>query len=296
MQIVTDQACDLSAAQREGLNIHFVPMRFTLDEKTYASGKDVTAETFYDLLDQSDGFPTTSQPSAGEFADLYRSLAKYDPDILSIHISSGLSGTMNSARAGAEMVPEAKVTFWDTKTLSCPEGWQVEAAARAIQAGWPLHQVFPLLEKISRHSEGLFTVDTLKYLIHGGRISHIKGLLASILKIRPIIGVEKDTGKYYSLAQERTEKRSIEKIAEIVGKIYPEGTPLRVQLLHGKCPELLSTLREKMSSMFDCLWTPTTNVAPILGAHTGKGVVGLSVGPADLFRDIPGISMQSSLP
>lgn len=292
MQIVTDQACDLSAPQREGLEINHVPMRFTLDGKTYTSGEDATVETFYDLLDQTDGFPTTSQPSSGEFADLYRTLAKTDPQILSIHVSSGLSGTMNSARAGAAMVPEAKVTFWDTKTLSCPEGWQVEAAARALKAGWPLARIFDLLEKISKSCEGIYTVDTLKYLIHGGRISHLKGLLASILKIRPIIGVEKESGKYYSLAQERTEKHSLEKIAEIVSRFYPVGTPLRVQLLHGKCPDALEILRDKMASMFECYWTPTANVAPILGAHTGKGVVGLSVGPADLFREVPGICME----
>lgn len=292
MQIVTDQACDLSAAQREGLNIHYVPMIFTLDGKSYSSGVDVTTETFYDLLEQSGGYPVTSQPSSGDFANLYRDLAQKDPEILSIHISSGLSGTINSARAGAAMVPEAKVTFWDTKTLSCPEGWQVEAAARALLAGWPLNKIFSWLEQIGKKCEGIYTVDTLKYLIHGGRISHLKGLLASVLKIRPIIGVDKENGKYYTLGQERTERRSIEKIAEIVAQLYPEGTPLRVQLLHGKCPESLAILKEKMSSMFTCHWTPTSNVAPILGAHTGKGIVGMSVGPADIFREVPGICMN----
>jgi DegV family protein with EDD domain len=270
MQIVTDQACDLCDAQREGLKIFMAPMRFTLDGETYSSGEDVTARTFYDLLEQTSSFPTTSQPSAGEFASLYRSVAKDDPDILSIHNSSGLSGTNDSARAGAAMVPEAKVTFWDTMTLSCPVAWQVEAAARALQAGWPLPQVLSLLDKIRQQSAGFFTVNTLKYLIHGGRISHIKGLLASVLKIRPIIGVEKESGKYYSAGQERTEKRAVEKMAEVVAMLYPEGTLLRVQLLHGKSPDTLELLREKMQSMFDCLWTPTVNVAPILGAHTGR--------------------------
>ncbi len=292
MQTVTDQACDLSAAQRQGLVINYVPMRFTLDGKTYTSGEDVTSEVFYDLIEQSNGFPTTSQPSSGDFAELYRSLAQKDPEILSIHISSGLSGTMNSARAGAAMVPEAKVTFWDTKTLSCPEAWQVEAAARALLAGWPVARIFSLLEKIGQKSEGIYTVDTLKYLIHGGRISHLKGLMASILKICPIIAVDKEYGKYYSLAQERTYRHAIRKIAEQIAKLYSEGTPLRVQLLHGKCPEGLAILRERMTELFDCYWTPTAIVAPILGAHTGKGVIGLSVGPADIFREIPGICME----
>ena len=93
--------------------------------------------------------PVTSQPSAGEFADLYRQLAKKDPEILSIHISSGLSGTSASARAGAEeMVPEAKVTVVDTLTLSVPAGWQVEAAARAAKAGWSMEKITERLAKL----------------------------------------------------------------------------------------------------------------------------------------------------
>jgi DegV family protein with EDD domain len=139
----------------------------------------------------------------------------------------------------------------------------------------------------------MFTIDTLRYLIHGGRISHLKGLLASVLQIRPVIGVDKENGKYYTLGQERTEKRAIQKLIDVIARLYPEGTTLRVQLLHGKNPEGLSVLREQLTSRFTCCWTPTISVAPILGAHTGKGIVGLSVGPADLFKDLPGIVMES---
>jgi len=292
MQIVTDRGSDLSAAQIAGLNLNYVPMRLTLDCKTYSSGEDISAEEFYDLLDTTMGYPTTSQPSAGDFADIYRRLAKTDPEILSIHISSGLSGTLNSARTAAEMVPEAKVTFWDTKTLSCPEAWQVEVAARTVAAGWPLSKVFALLEKIGQHAQGIYTLDTLRYLIHGGRISHLKGLLASVLQIKPVIGVDKEHGKYYTLGQERTMKRALQKIVDVVAGWYPAGTPLRVQLLHGKNPEALAMLREMMLNRFQCHWTPTVNVGPILGAHTGKGLVGLSVGPFELFKDIPGIAID----
>lgn len=289
MQILTDRASDMAAAQLAGLNVHFVPMHLTLDGKTYSSGEDLSSAEFYDLLEKTDGFPTTSQPSAGLFAELYRKLAATDPEILSIHISSGLSGTLNSARAGAQMVPEARVTFWDTKTLSCPEAWQVEAAARCLQAGWPLDRIFKLLEKLGQQCEGIYTLDTLKYLIHGGRISHMKGLLASVLQIRPIIGVDKELGKYYTLGQERTMKRAVQKLADLAGKFHPEGTPLRVQLLHGKNPESLAFLRELMESRYPCHWTPTATVGPILGAHTGGGLVGMAVGPFHLFKDIPGI-------
>ena len=92
--------------------------------------------------------PITSQPSAGEFAEVYRKLAKNDPDILSIHMSSGLSGTVDSARAAVALVPEANITVVDTKTLSGAAGWQVQAAVQAIKAGWPLERI---LEKLKRH-------------------------------------------------------------------------------------------------------------------------------------------------
>lgn len=292
MQILTDRGSDFCEEQMAGLKLNFVPMKLTLDGKTYSSGIDITATEFYDLLNTTDGFPTTSQPSVGDFVEIFQRLAKDDPEIFFIHVSSGLSGTFSSAHTAAEMVPEAKVTFWDTKTLSCPEAWQVEAAARALQAGWSMERIFALLEKIRQSSEGIYTLDTLKYLIHGGRISHMKGLVASVLQIRPIIGVEKDSGKYYTLGQERTSTRALRKLVNLITRFHPEGTPLRVQLLHGKNPEAIEILREELKKCFECHWTPSVIVAPILGAHTGSSLVGCGIGSAKLFQEVPGIIMS----
>jgi len=124
MQIVTDSGTDtpFTPLQMREFNVHVVPLTVTLGGKSYREGIDINPDEFYDLLDTAEDLPVTSQPSAGEFALVYRELAKTDPDILSIHISSGLSGTVNAAQAGAEMVPEARVTVVDTKTLSSPVG------------------------------------------------------------------------------------------------------------------------------------------------------------------------------
>ena len=149
MQIVTDSGTDigLTMEERAELNIHVVPLVVTLDGKSFREELDITAEAFYPLLEASGNLPTTSQPSAGDFAEKYRELAKSDPEILSIHMTAGLSGTFNSAQAGAEMVPEAKITLVNTKTLSAAAGWQVKAAARAIKAGWTLDKILPMLQK-----------------------------------------------------------------------------------------------------------------------------------------------------
>ncbi|MCD4673653.1 MAG: DegV family protein [Anaerolineaceae bacterium] len=283
MQIVTDHGMDLATSQREDLNLHLVPLQIVLDGKTYKSGKDLTPESFYELLQDAQGMPTTSQPSPSDFADLYRGLAAKDPDILSVHMSAGLSGTFNSARLGAEMVPEANVTLVDTKTLSCPCGWQVEAAARGIKAGWALPKILSHLDDIRHRTEAFYTLDNLRYLIHGGRISHLSGLVASVLNIKPIITVDKD-GKYATVAKERTFKRAIRRIAITVAQKFGEGANLRVQLMHGQNLEGVEILRESLMELVNCNFEPTTPIAPVLGAHTGPSMVAVCVAPMDMFQ------------
>jgi DegV family protein with EDD domain len=284
MQIVTDSACDLSADQLKEIEITTAPLKIELDGVTYSSEEGMTAAKFYDLLSKTESFPTTSQPSAGDFAQIYRRLAKTDPEILSIHVSGGLSGTMASAIAGAQMVPEAHVTHFDSKILSAPLGWQVQAAARAVKLGWPLPRIMKMLENAREEVNGMYTLPVLKYLIHGGRISHIKGLVASLLNIKPIITVDKETGKYISLAQEVTFKRAILKLVDLVTKKYPAGSRIRVQPLHGLNPEGLEIMIGRLKETFDCQFEAITNIAPVLGAHVGAGMVGLAYGPLDLLE------------
>jgi DegV family protein with EDD domain len=278
---------DLAGEQLAGLNIHLVPLTFTLDGKTFRSGIDVEPDEFYQMLAATESYPTTSQPSAGEFAELYGQLAATDPDILSIHISSGLSGTLNSAKAGAALVPEARVTFVDTKTLSGAQGWQVQAAARAANAGWSKEKIVPMLGQISAAAEVLYTLSTLKYLIHGGRISHLKGLLGSVLNLKPLIGVEKERGTYVNLGQARTLDKAILKIADHVAAQLPRGTALQTQVMHGHNPEGAARLRERMDQYFKCTWLPTSSIAPVLGAHTGPGLVGLVYAPTSAMPKVP---------
>ncbi|MGB9593187.1 MAG: DegV family protein [Anaerolineae bacterium] len=279
MQIVTDRGMDLSPEQMKDLDIHFVPLTFTLGGKSYRSGEDIQPDEFYTLLEADGGFPTTSQPSPGVFADVYRRLAVTDPDILSIHISSGLSGTVNAARLGAQMVPEANVTIVDSKTLSGALGWQVEAAARAVKAGWAKERILALVDRVRAATDTLYTLATLRYLIHGGRISHLKGLLGSVLNIKPLIGVEKEQGIYAQRGSARTLRGAISRIADLVAEQYAPGTALRVQVLHGANPEGAAQLRERLESLFACEWLPTGPIAPVLGAHTGPGLVGVAFAP-----------------
>lgn len=282
MQIVTDSAADLAPSQIAGLPIHFTTLRLSLGGVPFTGSN----EEFYKKLSETDEYPVTSQAAAGEFAELYRKVSKLDPEILSIHISSGLSGTINSARVGASMVPEAKVTFWDSRTLSAALGWQVEAAARMVVKGFKLDKILERLTQIRDTVDGMFSIKEMKYLIHGGRVSHLKGLLASVLNIKPVIGVDHTTGMYTNAAQDMTFKRALTRMINLDKVRYAGMGALRAQIVHGNNPEGVEFIRKKAEEELRCTFEPTVPVAPALGAHTGPTLAGIIVGPQSLFADL----------
>jgi DegV family protein with EDD domain len=285
MQIVTDSGTDLSLSpeQRAELNVYIVPLVVTLGGKSYLENVDIKPKEFYPLLEASDELPTTSQPSPGDFAKVYRELAQDDPDILSIHMTSGLSGTYNSAVEAAKQVPEANVTLVDTKTLSAAAGWQVEAAAKANQAGWALEKILDYMKQIGEASESLYTLKELKYLIHGGRISHMKGLIASVLNLKPLIGVEKVNGTYTQEGQSRTFNRALDSLVKLIARHCAPGSALQVQVMYSFNPEGGQKLREKIDAVYKCNWLPMGPMSLVLGAHTGPSMVGVAYAPQALF-------------
>ena len=288
MQIVTDSGTDVNFTQEQmkEFNLHVVPLVVTLGGKSYREGIDINPDDFYLLLDELDVLPVTSQPSAGEFAELYRELAKTDPDILSLHISSGLSGTYASARAAVDMVPEAHVTVVDCKTLSVPAGWQVEAAARAVKAGLPLGKVLEVVKRVGEATDVIYTLKELKYLIHGGRIGHMKGLIASVLNIKPMIGVEKVKGTYVNYGQARSFAHAVRGLGEYVGKKVKAGTPLRVQVVHAANLEGAQSLLDEVTTRFMCNVVPMRQLSLVLGAHVGRSMVGVAFAPESVFTPL----------
>jgi DegV family protein with EDD domain len=276
----------LPAEDMPAQTIHVVRHSITLGSNTYLSGSDIQPAALYDMLTNGAGFPTTSQPSVGDYVALFRKLAASDRDILCVGMSSGLSGTVNSAKAAAALVPEANVTVVDSKTLSGVMGWQVAAAAKAAAAGWTTERIVGLIEKIVAVSDSIYTLDDLKYLIHGGRISHMKGLIASVLHIKPIIGVAKGTGAYEQLAQERTFERAIKGLANVILRKHPAGAALRAQIVHAANPDGAALLRKHMDSIFRCTWLPLGTISPVLGAHTGPSLVGIGYAAVADYPDV----------
>lgn len=285
MKIVTDCAADMPNEELEKLGIIQAPLFIQFPEGEVNSA-DISADEFYNRLEaMRPQIPTTAQPSSGIFAEIYRKVAEAGKEILSVHISSGLSGTINSARDGGEQVKgEANVHFWDTLTLSGGERFQVMAAALASKAGWAMDKINERLSAIREKTELIYTLDTLEYLARGGRIGRVKALAGALLNLKPIIRVDTD-GKYSTVKTERTINKSIASLVEHVHEKYG-NTPVWVTVLHGRFAEKADVLAKEFQSKLNIAKLEVMRISPVLGVHTGPGIVGAAVVPMELMGDL----------
>ncbi|GJQ36712.1 MAG: hypothetical protein JETCAE01_27220 [Anaerolineaceae bacterium] len=284
MKIVTDCAADMSNEELEQLGVVQAPLFIQFPEGEMNSA-DISADDFYNRLEaMRPQIPTTAQPSSGIFAELYRKLAQKDRNIFSIHISSGLSGTINSARDGGEQVKgEANVSFWDTLTLSGGERFQVLAAALADRAGWAMDKIHERLTRIRVKTEVIYTLDTLEYLARGGRIGRVQAMAGALLNLKPVIRVDTD-GKYSTVAKGRSISKSISIIADHLVEKYG-NTPLWVTILHGRFAEKADHLAEEFKQKLNIAKLEVQRISPVLGVHTGPGIVGAAAVPMELMGD-----------
>jgi DegV family protein with EDD domain len=284
MKIVTDCAADLPAEEIESLGITPAPLYIQFPEGEISS-LDLTPDEFYErLAAMHPDIPSTAQPSSGLFAGIYRKLAEKSKEILSIHISSGLSGTINSARLGSEEA-KANVKIWDTMTLSGGERFQVLAAALANKAGWGIKAILERLEAIRKQTEVVYTLDTLEYLAKGGRIGRVQALAGTILKIKPVITVDHVDGKYTTVSKGRTIPQSLELIGDYLQKKAGDK-PQWVTVLHGKFDESAEALAEVLKRKLNIAKLEVMRISPVLGVHTGPGIVGAAIVPMSLMSDL----------
>jgi DegV family protein with EDD domain len=285
MKIVTDCAADMSAEELEQLGVEQAPLFINFPDGE-VNATEISADDFYNRLEaMRPAIPTTAQPSSGIFAELYRKIAEKDKDIFSIHISSGLSGTINSAHdGGGQVASHANVRFWDTLTLSGGERFQVLAAALAIKAGWAMDAIQERLTKIREKAEVIYTLDTLEYLARGGRIGRVKALAGALLNLKPVIRVDTD-GKYSTVGNGRTLNQSISMIANNLYEKYG-NTPVWATVLHGRFAEKADALTAELKEKLNIAKLEVMRISPVLGVHTGPGIVGAGIVPMELMKDL----------
>ncbi len=286
MKIVTDCAADITMEEAASLGIHVAPLFIQFPEGEVSSN-DITPDDFYQrLISIAPRIPTTSQPSSGIFADIYKKLIATGEEVMSIHISSGLSGTIESARAGATQLPGKLITIVDSLTLSGGERFQVLAAALAARAGLGMELILERLAKLREVTEVIYTLETLEYLQRGGRIGRVQALAGSLLGIKPIIRVERTDGKYSNMGRARTIPKALETIANHLESQYGNNTPLWISVMHGQLVEQANQLAELIRTKVKVGKLEVLRISPVLGVHTGPGVVGLAAVPIDLMEGL----------
>jgi DegV family protein with EDD domain len=284
MKIVTDCAADLPPQERDALGIVEAPLYIQFPEGEVNSA-DISPDEFYDRLEaMAPAVPTTAQPSSGIFAGIYQKLADAR-QVLSIHVSSGLSGTINSARTGAEQLKEKIVSVVDSMTLSGGQRFQVLAAALAARAGWGKEAILSRLERIRQNTEVIYTLETLEYLARGGRIGRVQALLGSVLKLKPVIHVDHADGKYSTVGKARTIPQSIEMIGEHLLELYG-SIPVWASVMHGRFVEGARGLADSLGSKLSVAKLEILRISPVLGVHTGPGIVGAAVVPMELMEGL----------
>jgi DegV family protein with EDD domain len=290
MKIMTDSGMDIAPECLAELDVQIVPLTISLEGRDYQGAADITPDAFYKLLRETGAFPTTSQPSPADFYEVYRKAAAEDPDIISIHMSADISGTYNAARLGAMRVIEeigADITVVDSRNVSGVLGWMVEAAARTAKAGWQREDILQRVHQISQATTVIFSPEQIRYLVHGGRVSHIQGFAASMMNIKPVLNVKSTAGKVETVARVRTMKKAILRQIDVIAAEWGEETPLRLQVEHADNPALVRFAREQLAERFDAHFVPDTAITPLIGAHTGPGMVGIVYAPLSLFNDLP---------
>jgi len=286
MKIVTDCAADLPIEEARALDVTVAPLFIQFPDGE-VNANEITPDEFYRRLeDMQPEIPTTAHPSEGTFSDLYKRLCAKGEEILSIHISSGLSGTANAARLAAQQLAQGLVHVVDTLTLSGGERFQVLASARAIQAGWNQAAILERLEAIRVATEVLYTLDTLTYLARGGRIGRVQALAGSLLHIKPIIRVDHKDGKYSTTGKARTIRRAMEQIADQLCGVYSKETPLWVSVVHGKFEEQAGELAGLLKERLNVARMEILRISPVLGVHTGPKIVGAVAVPLHLMEEI----------
>lgn len=270
IHIVTDSTADLTTEQITQHSIHVVPLTIQIDGKTYIDRVDIQAESFLDMMKSSKELPKSSQPAVGVFQELYDELGKNGDQIISIHMTGGMSGTVKSAQAAAEMT-SSDVTVIDSRFISYALSFQVIEAARLAQEGANVEEIVKKLD-IMRENTNLFVVvDTLENLVKGGRIGKGKALIGSLLSIKPIASLE--GGEYTPVHKARSHKQ----VVQYLFKQYLEDTK-------GKKVKAVGISQANGYSMSDPLKkliedsgfhnVQEAYTSPIISTHTGIGAIG----------------------
>jgi DegV family protein with EDD domain len=270
--IVTDSTASLSAEEISRYGVRVVPLRVIFGTEIYIEGVDITSEEYYRRLAARGPMPTTSQPAISDFTRLYSELAERGHPVLSVHISSILSGTVRSAMAARQELPGAQIEIVDCRSVALR--MLIAPAVRAAAKGQSLPQLKETIERLNSCLCTVGMLDTLDYLWKGGRIGGAKALLGTLLRIKPLLDFR--NGEVKILAKLRTASQAIEAILEIVRERVGPAAPIHIGVAHTHALEPALELEERVKAGFNCAEIDVAELGPVLATHLGPGFFGVA--------------------
>lgn len=273
--VVTDSTAYLSKELVTAYGITVVPLVVIWGDEELLDNVDIGPEEFYERLSTAQVMPSTSQVTIQTFADTFKKLHAEGYDILTVVISSALSGTMDSAIQAKKLVPDANIALVDSQSTSLPLAFMALAAARAAKRGASLQECVQVVEAVRAHTQMFFAVDTLEFLHRGGRIGGASRFLGTALGLKPILYLE--DGKVEALEKVRTTKRAHGRLVELINEGVNGKSPINfVGVVHAASEETATQLMNDVEEKFNPHELMLASISPVIGTHTGPGTLGIA--------------------
>ncbi len=275
IKVATDSTCDLPAEFYEEYDITVVPINIQFGIETYQDGVSIDRPTFYRKIKETGKLPGTSQPSAGQFVSYYRKvMAAGAEDILSLHVTSKLSGTFQSAEMAKEMLAgQVRVHPFDSAGGSAGLGFMAVEAARMIRAGCSLPEILARMEVLRERISIVLVLKDLRFAQMSGRVGRLQSSLASLLNVKPIVILERgelDVGE-----KARSQRKAVERMLDIIAERVGAREAVNLAVIHAESPHEGAALLEQAEARFNCRETFIANLTTSLVVHFGPGTLGL---------------------
>lgn len=276
--IVTDTTACIPQERVEQYGIELVPIQLIFGDTVYRDGIDITPAQFYSLLQQADKLPTTSGSLPTPYLEAYRRASLRTDSIVCITESSKFSGMFNSARLAMEMareeLPDLKIELIECTTAAAGQGLVALAAAREAASAKSLAEVVNAVRELMHRVYLFASLDTLKYLVKSGRVPQAAALVNSLLNIKPVFAV--NGGEAHTLSLPRSTDSAIRRILKLMKNKVSKGQSIHVAVMHANVIERARLLEEQIVSRFNCVEIFITEFTPVMGVHTGPGVIGVA--------------------
>lgn len=284
IRIATDSTADLPAALLKEYEIAVIPLKIIFGEEVYRENVDLSVKEFYEKLAAAEKLPATSQPSPGEFQEFYEELTKDGSSVISIHISSLMSGTCQSAKIAQSVLVDKDITIIDSKLVSAALGIVVLVAAKAVKAGKEKAEVLEIIQTMINNVQNYFVVDTLENLEKGGRIGKATALLGGMLNIKPILSIE--DGVITACEKIRGKGKALERIVDLAKEYAQEHGNVRCFLAHANVLEDAIKVHQNITAEVTCSEIILADMGAVVGTHAGAGTVALFFYAAEIEEQL----------